>query len=352
MRASVFVGTDGLADRNACALKSVIMMVIAGVSWFAVAAAPAEAATLKATYLFDDTLSAEQGGAPALIAIDPLGSSGFETATVFSDSRRVWRFDGAADPPVDQGGLTLDTSGLLTPNSYSVEVVALWFGRGTSPLAPDWRHITDVEDRNTDNGFYINPNDNIELYPTGATGGGTFGVGEFRHVALTVSSSDVVVGYLDGTPEFSMSTDLFKIDNVNNPSSLMHFFLDDTTSGYPNDWASGQVALIRVWDGVLADAEVRELAADPFGQAVPEPSCLVLLLAGGAIAACRFSRRKKGRKKGDITDYRVSSFVNISDGCPLFSSAWPAGPGMEARIKMISNPTVFRCNVARNRRGP
>ena len=68
MRANVFVGTDELADRNACALKSVVMMVIAGVSWFAVAAAPAEAATLKATYLFEGTRMLLIAGGLGLLA--------------------------------------------------------------------------------------------------------------------------------------------------------------------------------------------------------------------------------------------------------------------------------------------
>jgi hypothetical protein len=96
-----------------------------------------------------------------------------------------------------------------------------------------------------------------------------YGIDEFRHVTLTVSSSDDVRGYLDGELEFAGTTSIQQIDNANNPSLLMHFFVDDTVSGFVNDWAKGQVALIRVWDGVLTDGEVSELAADPFGAAVP-----------------------------------------------------------------------------------
>lgn len=271
-------------------MKSIAVLVISGVLWCAISNPLASAATLRATYLFNDTLSAVQGGAPALTAIDPLGSSGFETATVFGDSRRVWRFDGAVDPPEDQGGLTLPTSGLLTPNSYSVEVVALWFDRGVSPGAPGWRHITDVEDRHTDNGFYIDPADHLALFPTGGAGTTVYDINEFRHVALTVSSSDDVRAYLDGAVEFAVTTSIQRIDNVNNPSALMHFFVDDTDSGFVHDWAEGQVALIRVWDGVLSDAEVSALADDPFGLAIPEPSCLVLLLASGTLVLCRRGR--------------------------------------------------------------
>jgi hypothetical protein len=71
----------------------------------------------------------------------------------------------------------------------------------------------------------------------------------------------------------------------------MHFFADDTASGFVNDWAAGQVALIRVWDGVLSPAEVSTLAADPFGLAIPEPSCLALLLLCGMHLVRRHGRR-------------------------------------------------------------
>ena len=265
-------------------MKSCIALVMSGVLWYMISNPMASAATLKASYFFNDTLSAAEGGAPALTAIDPLGLSSFETATVFGNSRRVWRFDGAVDPATDQGGLTLPTSGLLTPNSYSVEVIALWFDRGVSPGAPGWRHITDVEDRTSDNGFYVNPNDNLELYPVDS-GTTPYDINEFRHVVLTVSSSDNVRAYLDGTLEFSNTTSITQIDNANNPSLLMHFFVDDTTSGFVNDWAEGQVALIRVWDGVLSASAVGAIAADPFG--VPEPSSLVLLSLGGVITLRR-----------------------------------------------------------------
>jgi hypothetical protein len=238
------------------------------------------AATLKATYLFNDTLAAGEGGAPALTAIDPLGLSGYETTIVFGEARRVWRFDGAVNPPENQGGLTLPTSGLLTPNSYSVEVVALWFGRGVSPGAVDWRHITDVEDRSTDNGFYIDPYDVLDLFPTVGSGTTVFDINEFRHVTLTVSSADEVRAYLDGTLEFSTTTTIQQINNANNPGLLMHFFVDDTGSNFVQDWAAGQVALIRVWDGVLSDDQVAVLARDPFGGVIPEPSGMFLFVCG------------------------------------------------------------------------
>ena len=59
------------------------------------------APVLVATYNFDNTLAADEGGAPALTAIDPLGLNSFMTDTVFGDTRTVYRFDGSDFPTTD-----------------------------------------------------------------------------------------------------------------------------------------------------------------------------------------------------------------------------------------------------------
>ncbi len=48
---------------------------------------PTAQASLVATYTFNNTLAAEQTGVAALTAVDPLGTSGFQTATVFGNLR-------------------------------------------------------------------------------------------------------------------------------------------------------------------------------------------------------------------------------------------------------------------------
>ena len=42
-----------------------------------------------ATYEFQNTLSANQGGVAPLTAVDPLGQSGFQTATLYGQTRQV-----------------------------------------------------------------------------------------------------------------------------------------------------------------------------------------------------------------------------------------------------------------------
>src|SRR4051812_17915802 len=85
-----------------------------------IGAAPCVAA---ATYRFNNTLAAEEAGAPLLVSVDPLNANDFETATVFGQQRPVFKWDGNASPVNEQAGLTLNTSGLVAPTSYTLELV-------------------------------------------------------------------------------------------------------------------------------------------------------------------------------------------------------------------------------------
>jgi hypothetical protein len=70
-----------------------IIPAFAAMNLFAlgVCATPATAQTLVATYLFNDTLAAEEAGVPALSSVVPLGRNGFEDAVVNGQNRRVYR---------------------------------------------------------------------------------------------------------------------------------------------------------------------------------------------------------------------------------------------------------------------
>ena len=107
---------------------------------------PTAQASLVATYTFSNTLAAEQTGVAALTAVDPLGTSGFQTATVFGNLQTTYHFNGAATPPADQGGLDFNTTGLITSNDYSVEMVVELTG------SAGWRRLLDSSDRQSDDG--------------------------------------------------------------------------------------------------------------------------------------------------------------------------------------------------------
>lgn len=221
-----------------------------------------------ATYLFQDTLAAREPGAPALVSVNPLGGNGFETATVSGQSRRVFRWDGNTSG-AQQAGLTLATTGLIAATSYSVELVLEFRER-----AGGYRRIVDVENRASDNGFYVDPSNRLNVFPV-ASGSATFSNDVFHHVVLTTAGG-TVKAYLDGVLQFTVSTSIM---NIANPGSLMQFFLDNTSGGGQGEFSDGRVALIRLWPAALPDADVASLAADPFdGTTGPE---LALAMSDG-----------------------------------------------------------------------
>src|ERR1035438_6236536 len=136
-----------------------------------------------ATYTFDNTLAAVEPGVVALTAVDPLGKSGYQTVNVFGNSKVTYHFDGSASPPSSQGGLDFNTTGLISSNDYSVEMVfELTGGSG-------YRRILDSLDRQSDNGLYIDPSNNLVSYPQGGSSS-PFTANTFFDVFVTVDSSN------------------------------------------------------------------------------------------------------------------------------------------------------------------
>jgi hypothetical protein len=245
----------------------------------------ADAATPIATYQFNNNFAANEAGRPALTATDPLGTSQFLTDTVLGSSRTVWAFNGNASPPAQQSGVTTaTTTGLISPQSYSVDMVLELLSNNNA-----WRRLIDVENRQSDAGFYVNPGNTLAIFPvSGSTAAWTNGV--YHHVVLTDNGTSVSA-YLDGVSEFTTNTTIMNLDAdaVNNPNRLMGFFLDNVAAGGQGEWSNGRVSLIRLWDGVLTPQEAQTLANNPF---VPEPSRIALVgLIGCGLAAGR-ARRK------------------------------------------------------------
>ncbi len=255
------------------------LLAIGAVAGFTIAAAgsAAQAATLVADYGFNNSFSSSVSGAPDLVATDPLGLSGFTTATVNGHTRTVYGFQGQSSPVTDQAGLTFDNSGgLLASDNYSVNMVFSLADRTGA-----WRRLVDVQNRQSDNGFYVDPENTIDVYPvTGSPG--IFATDTFTDVALTVASDGTVKGYLNGTHEFTTNTSVM---NINNPDNVMNFFLDNVVAGGQGEWSSGQVAEIALYNGVLSDSEVSRISAVPLPGALPMFAAAVAGVAG--IAARR-----------------------------------------------------------------
>lgn len=237
----------------------------------------AQAAVLVASYGFADTLAADQVGAPALVPIDPAGSAIFETAQVNGSSQRVYTWGGSGASPERQGGFSLDATGLLSYDNYSVELLFRFnempqFGGG-------WRRIIDTQNRSSDNGFYVAPEQTLEVYPV-VLGNTVFSTGEFHSVVLTnfvVNGVRAVKAYLDGVLELESDTDQLNLNGVDNPGHLLHFFVDNLQGPAQLEWAAGSIASLRLYDGIINPA--------------PEPAGAALaLLALGGLAAVRRRR--------------------------------------------------------------
>jgi len=98
---------------------------------------PTGAQNPVATYRFNNTLQAEEAGMPALVSANPLGLNRFENAVVAGQNRPVFRWDGNANPPAQQAGLTLDATNLVDYHRYSVELIFEFL----EPAQAGWRRI-------------------------------------------------------------------------------------------------------------------------------------------------------------------------------------------------------------------
>ncbi len=233
---------------------------------------PAALANPVASYTFNNTLAAVQSGVAALTAVDPLGTSGFQTTTVFGVSQTTYHFDGAATPVGDQGGLDFNTTGLISANNYSVEMVVELAG------SSGWRRLLDSLDRQSDSGLYIDPANNLDSFPNGGAGS-PFSANTFFDIFVTVSPSNTVTGYFSGIQQFSETSASLDV-----ATNTLGFFLDNVVAGGQGEWSSGNVALIKVFDTALTADQVASETADPFQgtSTVPEPATWMLALAGVA----------------------------------------------------------------------
>ena len=256
--------------------KSSITAAIAFLS-----AVPAFGAVPVATYEFNGTFAADQAGVPSLAAVDPLGLSNFHGDTVIGIPRTVWNFAGASDPTNNQAGFTLNTTGLLTsPAQYSVDMIFDLTDRDGA-----WRRLLDVQNRQSDSGFYVDPSNNLDIYPiSGSTAPWTNNV--YHHVVVTVDGANVAA-YLDGASQFSATTNELDLnfDPGNNPNQLLGAFLDNVVAGGQGEWSAGNVSFFRLWDGALSATDAESLANNPF--AAPEPASLSLV----ALVSPLFFRR-------------------------------------------------------------
>ena len=225
-----------------------------------------------AEYDFGNTLASSVAGAPALTATDPLGLSGFGTDTVFGSSRTVYNFNGTGLPTSDQAGLSLDASSLITnPSVYSIEMV---FQFTQNPGG--WRRIIDVDSRQSDDGFYVNPNGTLDIYPV--AGGAAF-TNNVYHDVFLVDNNGVATFYLDGSAQATVTTNVMDLQ----PGQMINFFLDNVVAGGQGEYSSGSIAQIKVYNAALDTAPA---------PSIPEPETFALMLLGLGVITVAARRRR------------------------------------------------------------
>jgi hypothetical protein len=210
----------------------------------ALPAKPVGAAELKAEYRFNNNLTSSVPGAPALVPVDPLGQNAFNSDTVNGSAQTVYTWGGNATPVTDQAGFTLDTTGLVATNSYSVQMIFKLTQREAA-----WRRLVDVENRQSDDGFYVNPSDHLAIYPI-ISSVTPFTNNVYEDVLLTVDGG-VVTAYLNGEQQFSGTSALMNI-NLNNQGNTLGFFIDNVAAGGQGEFSNGSIALLRLYGGVVS----------------------------------------------------------------------------------------------------
>jgi len=225
-------------------------------------------ANVVVTYQFQDSLAADQVGVTAISAIDPLGSSGFATATLYGTTRRVYQFSGNSSFN-EQAGLSLDTAGLIAPDNYSIEIVFSFFATNQSPNG--YRRILDTHNRTADQGIYVNDGDRLIVSAVGGASA-SFNPSGVHHVVVTNSAATNLISvYLDGVLAVSGAANSVDITNA---AGRLNLFVDD---GF--EYSSGQVALVRLHDSVLSATDVAAIALSPL-PAIPEPEAYVMMIVG------------------------------------------------------------------------
>ena len=269
-----------------------LSILVAGLAGGLLAVSAVQAATLQAAYIFNGNLNAQENGVAALTGVNPLGTNGFSTASLYGATRTTYVFNSDS---TNNAGLTFnDSTSLISPTSYSIEMLFELSSATGLASGTGWRRLVDTQNRQSDQGLYVDTSNNFDIYSDGA-GTASFATNTFFDVFLTDDGTTATV-YVNGSPDFSVAAqgagnNQMNLNNANNPSQLIDLFLDNIVGGGQGEYSGGQIALFEAFNGVLSAGDVATMAANPFADlpvtGTPEPGTWLLLSAGVAAFAMR-----------------------------------------------------------------
>jgi hypothetical protein len=206
-----------------------------------------------ADYYFQGSLESSLGTAPDLIEVEE-GSSVF-TADA-GTGVTVLRFDGGR-------GLALaPTTRVIRSSGYSIEILFRF------DLLDGYRKVIDFKNGSTDDGLYV-LDGCLTFFPQQQAALTRIGSDSYVQLVLTRDAADRVVGYVDGVRQFAFD-DLGGLAKVGGSDGL-RFFADDVTT--TEEWSSGAVSQIRLFDQALTANEVALLACTELAIADPIFPC-------------------------------------------------------------------------------
>ena len=208
-----------------------------------IGASTASAATLIGDYQFQGT-RASSGPGLDLTGVNGVGT--YQSESVMGTTRQVLAFP--------QGtGLQMSPTGLTSANHSVVMTFRLLDDDGLYNRILDWSHGT------LDNGIYDYLR-KASYYRSGEEVKSTnavFGSNAYSTLVVTAANTPSTRAFVNGTPVLQSPHQETIIGDA------LRFFVDNSSGGITGEESAGAVSCIRVYSGVLTDAEVTAIGASP-----------------------------------------------------------------------------------------
>jgi hypothetical protein len=221
-------------------LKLVVICAL-GVAASSLTFVASAGATLTADYRFENNFKSSGGGAPDLHEVESGGV--FEDAMVGNSSNGVWTWQ-AGD------GLRLNhATKVLGLNGRTYTFVLLV----NLDEVDSYRKLVDFDNLNADEGWY-EYSESLYPYDLSEFNRQEIQAGKWRQIALTRDEDGFVRGYV-GDVRIGSARDRHR-DIALGADKILHFLMDDSNV---DESTGGQIARLRVWDGALSAAQVKDL---------------------------------------------------------------------------------------------